>query len=83
MVLRTLGHGHKVAIIQLIKGGWEPGEAIALKSFGKAISWHALGEGFTWITQNRERDKELVNEAWITADEYLKNKIQFELHIPR
>ena len=44
LVLRTLGHGERVAVVQFIKGGWEPGEARALKAFGEQISWQALGE---------------------------------------
>ena len=71
LVLRTLGHGERVAVVQFIKGGWEPGEARALRSFGSQVCWHALGEGFTWETQNRERDQQLVAEAWQTALNYL------------
>mgnify|MGYP001239671479 FL=1 len=73
LVLRTLGHGERVAIIQFIKGGWEPGEARALKAFGDQVVWHALGEGFTWETQNRQRDQQLVGEAWQTALSYLRD----------
>ena len=71
LVLRTLGHGERVAIVQFIKGGWEPGEARALKAFRALVSWHALGEGFTWETQDRERDQQLVEAAWQTALGYL------------
>ncbi|QNI42936.1 cob(I)yrinic acid a,c-diamide adenosyltransferase [Synechococcus sp. A15-28] len=71
LVLRTLGHGERVAIVQFIKGGWEPGEARALKAFRDQVSWHALGEGFTWETQDRERDQQLVEAAWQTALGYL------------
>ena len=49
LVLRTLGHGERVAIVQFIKGGWEPGEARALQAFGDQVSWHALGEGLSLI----------------------------------
>ena len=73
LVLRTLGHGERVAIVQFIKGGWEPGEARALKAFGDQVSWHALGEGFTWETQDRERDQQLVEAAWETALGYLRD----------
>ena len=73
LVLRTLGHGEQVAIVQFIKGGWEPGEARALKAFGDQVRWHALGEGFTWETQDRERDQQLVETAWQTALEYLRD----------
>ena len=73
LVLRTLGHGERVAIVQFIKGGWEPGEARALKVFGDQVSWHALGEGFTWETQDRERDQQLVEAAWQNALVYLRD----------
>ena len=73
LVLRTLGHGERVAIVQFIKGGWEPGEARALKAFGDQVSWHALGEGFTWETQDRQRDQQLVEAAWQTALAYLRD----------
>jgi len=71
LVLRTLGHGEQVAVVQFIKGGWQPGEAKALELFGDALHWHALGEGFTWETQDRERDRALVQQAWTRSCEYL------------
>ena len=74
LVLRTLGHGERVAIVQFIKGGWEPGEARALKAFGDQVRWHALGEGFTWETQDRKRDQQLVETAWQTALDYLRDE---------
>ena len=74
LVLRTLGHGERVAVVQFIKGGWEPGEARALQSFGDQVRWHALGEGFTWETQDRQRDQQLVTEAWRTALNYLRDE---------
>ena len=74
MALRTIGHGHKVAIIQFIKGGWNTGEEKALKNLSSKISWHSLGEGFTWETQNRIRDEKLVKEAWQLAKNYIKDE---------
>jgi cob(I)alamin adenosyltransferase len=71
LVLRTLGHGEQVAVVQFIKGGWQPGEARALEVFGEALHWHALGEGFTWETQDRDRDRQLVQQAWSQSLEYL------------
>jgi len=71
LVLRTLGHGERVAVVQFIKGGWQPGEARALELFGDALDWHALGEGFTWETQDRDRDRELVQLAWQRSLAYL------------
>ena len=74
IALRALGHGKNVAILQFIKGGWEPGEAKALKFFEENVHWFTLGEGFTWETQDRERDQELVAKAWSKSLIYLKNK---------
>ncbi len=73
MALRTIGHGYKVAIIQFIKGGWTTGEEKAVKNLSSNISWHSLGEGFTWETQDRIRDEKLVLEAWELAKNYIKN----------
>ena len=74
MALRTIGHGYKVAIIQFIKGGWTTGEEKALKNLSSKISWHTLGEGFTWETQDRIRDEKLVQGAWELAKEYIRNE---------
>ena len=74
MALRTLGHGYKVAIIQFIKGGWNTGEEKAFKNLSSKISWHSLGEGFTWETQDRIRDEKLVQGAWELAKEYIRNE---------
>ena len=74
MALRTIGHGHKVAIIQFIKGGWTTGEEKAFKNISSDIAWHSLGEGFTWETQDRIRDEELVKEAWRLAKTYIKDE---------
>jgi len=74
MALRTIGHGHKVAIIQFIKGGWTTGEEKALQNLSSSISWHSLGEGFTWETQDRIRDEKLVQEAWQLAKKYIKSE---------
>jgi len=71
LALRTLGHGDQVAVVQFIKGGWQPGEAKALELFGEALHWHALGEGFTWETQDRDRDRQLVQQAWEQSLVYL------------
>ena len=73
MGIRTLGHNHKVAIIQFLKGGWEPGELLALRIFGAKLKFHAFGEGFTWETQDRTKDINLVKSSWIKALSYLKD----------
>jgi cob(I)alamin adenosyltransferase len=73
MVIRSLGHGYKVAIIQFIKGAWEPAEKAILQQWSQQLVFQAMGEGFTWETQDRERDTEKAKEAWKTALEYIKN----------
>jgi cob(I)alamin adenosyltransferase len=71
MVLRSLGHGHRVAIIQFIKGAWEPAEKRAFEPWGEQIVFHATGEGFTWETQDRARDTAMAQAGWEVARGYL------------
>lgn len=71
MVMRSLGHGYKVAIVQFIKGAWEPAEKAVLSKWSDQLEFHAMGEGFTWDTQDRERDIEKANAAWTTSLEYI------------
>lgn len=73
MVLRSLGHGYRVAIIQFIKGAWEPAEKAALSHWPDQLDFHALGEGFTWDTQDRQRDTETAHAAWTTALGYIQD----------
>ncbi len=56
LVLRALGRGWRVGVVQFIKGAWETGERKALERFGDLITWRTMGEGFTWETQDRARD---------------------------
>ena len=72
--LRTLGHGYKIAIIQFIKGAWTTGEKKAFEKFSNKIEWRSLGAGFTWETQNRNKDQILVQKAWEAAKEYMRNE---------
>jgi cob(I)alamin adenosyltransferase len=73
LVLRMLGHGERVTVIQFIKGGWQPGEVAALRRFGEDLHFQALGEGFTWETQDRERDRQAVALAWREALPHLRD----------
>ncbi|MEM8676244.1 MAG: cob(I)yrinic acid a,c-diamide adenosyltransferase [Cyanobacteria bacterium P01_G01_bin.67] len=73
MVMRSLGHGYKVAIVQFIKGAWEPAEKAVLQRWEDQLKFHAMGEGFTWETQDRERDIENASAAWSTSLEYILN----------
>jgi cob(I)alamin adenosyltransferase len=73
MALRCVGHGMKVAIIQFVKGAIETGESKALAHFPDLVEFHRLGEGFTWETQNRERDIEMAQKAWDVTKQYLQD----------
>src|SRR5262245_2315712 len=56
LALRMLGRGHKVGVVQFIKGAWHSAERDALGAFGDRVEWHTMGEGFTWETQDLARD---------------------------
>jgi cob(I)alamin adenosyltransferase len=73
MVLRSLGHGHRVAIVQFIKGAWEPAEKRAFEPWGDQLAFHATGGGFTWETQDRVRDKAMAQAGWEVAAGYLSD----------
>ncbi|MFW6360096.1 MAG: cob(I)yrinic acid a,c-diamide adenosyltransferase [Chroococcales cyanobacterium] len=73
MVMRSLGHGYRVAIIQFIKGAWEPAEKAILSHWQDQLDFHAMGEGFTWETQDRERDIQTAEAAWKKALDYIRN----------
>jgi cob(I)alamin adenosyltransferase len=73
MVLRSLGHGYRVAIVQFIKGAWEPAEKNVLAHWQDQIEFRAMGEGFTWETQDRDRDIQKAKEAWQTGLEFIRN----------
>ena len=64
MVMRCIGHGMKVGVIQFIKGKWDTGERTVLERFPDQIEIKALGEGFTWETQDRARDIAFARAAW-------------------
>src|SRR5262249_27611882 len=67
MVLRCLGHGMRVGIVQFVKGVWSTGERTTLERFGDLVTCRAMGEGFTWDTQDRARDIVAARKAWETA----------------
>lgn len=73
MILRSLGHGYKVAIVQFIKGAWEPSEKKVFSLWADQLEFHAMGEGFTWETQDRDRDLEKAQAAWQKGLEYIRN----------
>jgi cob(I)alamin adenosyltransferase len=73
MVLRSLCHGHRVAIVQFIKGAWEPAEKRAFEPWGEQLVFHATGGGFTWETQDRVRDRAMAQAGWEVAAGYLSD----------
>jgi cob(I)alamin adenosyltransferase len=71
MAIRAMGHGMKVGVVQFIKGAMATGEEKFLRRFPDEVSFHAMGEGYTWETQNRERDIEKAQLAWEQAKRFL------------
>jgi cob(I)alamin adenosyltransferase len=71
MVLRCVGHGMRVGIVQFIKGVWGTGERDVLARFPDLVTCRAMGEGFTWDTQDRARDIAAARAAWALAKEMI------------
>jgi len=71
LALRMLGRGHRVGVVQFIKGAWHSAERDALARFGDQLVWHTMGEGFTWETQDRARDVAAAERAWAKARELM------------
>jgi cob(I)alamin adenosyltransferase len=67
MVMRAIGHGMRVGIVQFVKGGWTSGERAVLERFPELVTIQVLGEGFTWETQDRRRDIASAEAAWAAA----------------
>jgi cob(I)alamin adenosyltransferase len=86
MVFRALGHGMRVGVIQFVKGAWSTGERTALERFSDLVTIKAMGEGFTWETQDRERDIAHARAGWeeatrMIADPGLRMVLLDELNI--
>jgi cob(I)alamin adenosyltransferase len=71
LALRMLGRGHRVGVVQFIKGAWHTAERDALSKFGEQVSWHTMGEGFTWETQDLKRDIAAAERAWAKSLELM------------
>ena len=71
LVMRALGHGFPVGIVQFVKGKWTTGERHALDRFSDLVTLRTMGEGFTWETQDRRRDIAAAQAAWAAAKEML------------
>ena len=74
LALRMLGRGHRVGVVQFIKGAWHSAERDALAAFGDQVSWHTMGEGFTWETQDIKRDIAAAARAWAKALELMADQ---------
>jgi cob(I)alamin adenosyltransferase len=86
LALRMLGYGKRVGVVQYIKGAWHTGEKDALAAFGDRVSWHTMGEGFTWETQDLKRDIAAAEAAWaktleLMADPTISLLVLDELNI--
>ena len=87
LVVRMLGQGRKVGVVQFIKGAWDTGERrMLLRLGGDLLAWHTMGEGFTWETQDRDRDVAACRAAWersmaLMADPDLALLVLDELNI--
>ena len=73
MVMRALGHGMKVGVVQFIKGAMSTGEENFLRRFPDEVSFHVMGEGYTWDTQDRTRDTEKAQLAWQQAQVFMSD----------
>ena len=71
LALRMLGRGHRVGVVQFIKGAWHSAERDALARFADQVCWHTMGEGFTWDTQDLKRDVAAAERAWAKARELM------------
>ncbi len=76
MVMRALGHGMPVGIVQFVKGRWETGERAVLERFSDLVATRVMGMGFTWETQDRARDIAAARAAWEAAKELMADPIR-------
>ena len=86
LLLRAVGRGFRCGVVQFGKGAWQSGERTAIERFGDQVQWHTLGEGFTWETQDRNRDIEAARRAWaktleLMADPSIRLVVLDELNI--
>jgi cob(I)alamin adenosyltransferase len=86
MVFRAIGHNYRVGIVQFVKGAWGTGERDVLENYPELVTIKAMGEGFTWDTQDRQRDLAAARAAWeqakaMIADPQYKMVLLDELNI--
>lgn len=74
MILRCIAHGMPCAVVQFIKGAWDTGERRLIEgNFGDLCEFHAMGEGFTWETQDKARDIAAARAGWEKAKELIRD----------
>lgn len=73
MVFRALGHGMRVGVVQFTKGAIETGEAAFARKLEGRIDFYTLGEGYTWETQDRQRDAAVARKAWEQARDLIED----------
>jgi len=74
MIFRCIAHDMKCAVVQFIKGGMSTGERdLILAKFGDICEFHTMGEGFTWETQDKDRDIEMAQAAWAKAKDLIRD----------
>ncbi|MHB1110145.1 MAG: cob(I)yrinic acid a,c-diamide adenosyltransferase [Devosia sp.] len=73
MVFRAIGHGFRVGVVQFVKGAWGTGERDVLEKFSELVTIKAMGEGFTWDTQDRQRDLAAARAAWDEAKKMISD----------
>ena len=71
LAMRCIGHGRRVGIVQFVKGVWETGERAVLDDYPELVTIKAMGEGFTWDTQDRQRDLAAAANAWAMVKEMM------------
>jgi len=74
LVMRALGHDFKIGIVQFVKGKWETGERRVLDRFADQVTIKTMGEGFTWETQDRQRDIAAARAAWDSAKAMIRDE---------
>ena len=74
MVARALGHGMKVGVVQFVKGAQSTGEETFYRRFPEEVEYHVMGDGFTWDTQDKQRDIEKAEQAWQQALHFLQDE---------
>lgn len=72
-VIRCIGHGYNAAVVQFIKGTWDCGERNFLQQRCPEVPYHVMGSGFTWETQDRQRDIAAAEQAWEKAEQLLRD----------